>query len=232
MTTIANNPLLQPWTAPFGLPPFSAIRAEHFVPAFDEALLLHRAEIAAHRSITDRAHVRQHARCVRPQRSDALAHRKSLLQPHGVRDLARAAGRRARDVAAARRTSQRDLPRCGAVRPNRCDAPAPQRPRPFGGATAAARSGSTSTSCARAPGFPQRPRRGSPRSSNAWPRYRRASRRTCSPTRRAYRLVLKDEHDLAGLPEDLRAAAHAAASSAARRAAPSSRCRARSSRRS
>ncbi len=47
MTSLTDNPLLQAWTAPFGLPPFSAIRAEHFVPAFDEALHLHRAEIAA-----------------------------------------------------------------------------------------------------------------------------------------------------------------------------------------
>ena len=46
MTTPTDNPLLQPWTAPFGLPPFSAIRAEHFVPAFDAALRLHREEVA------------------------------------------------------------------------------------------------------------------------------------------------------------------------------------------
>jgi len=42
-----DNPLLQPWTAPFGLPPFAAIRAEHFVPAFDEALRAHVAEVDA-----------------------------------------------------------------------------------------------------------------------------------------------------------------------------------------
>src|SRR4051794_20220924 len=42
-----DNPLLQPWTAPFGLPPFAAIRAEHFVPAFDAALRAHVVEVDA-----------------------------------------------------------------------------------------------------------------------------------------------------------------------------------------
>ena len=47
MHAIDTNPLLQPWTAPYGLPPFAAIRPEHFVPAFDQALQSHVAEIAA-----------------------------------------------------------------------------------------------------------------------------------------------------------------------------------------
>ena len=47
MTTNTANPLLQPWTTPYGLPPFADIRAEHFVPAFEEALRLHVAEIRA-----------------------------------------------------------------------------------------------------------------------------------------------------------------------------------------
>jgi peptidyl-dipeptidase Dcp len=47
MTAIASNPLLQSWTTPFGLPPFATIRPEHFEPAFAEALRSHRAEIAA-----------------------------------------------------------------------------------------------------------------------------------------------------------------------------------------
>jgi peptidyl-dipeptidase Dcp len=45
MTTLDDNPLLQPWTALHGLPPFAAIRSEHFVPAFDQALASHLAEI-------------------------------------------------------------------------------------------------------------------------------------------------------------------------------------------
>jgi peptidyl-dipeptidase Dcp len=42
-----HNPLLAPWTTPFGLPPFDLIRPEHFAPAFEEAMAGHLAEIAA-----------------------------------------------------------------------------------------------------------------------------------------------------------------------------------------
>lgn len=41
------NPLLQPWTAPFGLPPFADIEDAHFAPAFDAGLDQARANIAA-----------------------------------------------------------------------------------------------------------------------------------------------------------------------------------------
>ena len=41
------NPLLQAWTAPYGLPPFGAIRPEHFAPAFERAMDKHRAELDA-----------------------------------------------------------------------------------------------------------------------------------------------------------------------------------------
>ena len=42
-----SNPLLAPWTTPFGLPPFDQIRPEHFAPAFDQAMREHLEEIAA-----------------------------------------------------------------------------------------------------------------------------------------------------------------------------------------
>ncbi|MCA3557968.1 MAG: peptidase M3, partial [Rhodobacter sp.] len=42
-----TNPLLAPWTAPFGLPPFDAIRDEDFAPALDQGLAEARAAIAA-----------------------------------------------------------------------------------------------------------------------------------------------------------------------------------------
>jgi len=42
-----TNPLLVPWTGPFGLPPFAEVRAEHFAPAFAEAMRAHLAEIDA-----------------------------------------------------------------------------------------------------------------------------------------------------------------------------------------
>ena len=40
-----ENPLLQPWTTPFGLPPFDLIRPAHFEPAFTVAIAEHLAEI-------------------------------------------------------------------------------------------------------------------------------------------------------------------------------------------
>ncbi|MEM9009910.1 MAG: M3 family metallopeptidase [Pseudomonadota bacterium] len=41
------NPLLAHWTTPFGLPPFDAIETAHFAPAFETALTEARATIAA-----------------------------------------------------------------------------------------------------------------------------------------------------------------------------------------
>jgi peptidyl-dipeptidase Dcp len=42
-----TNPLLAPWTGAYGLPPFAAVRAEHFGPAFAAAMAEHVAEIDA-----------------------------------------------------------------------------------------------------------------------------------------------------------------------------------------
>jgi peptidyl-dipeptidase Dcp len=44
---MTNNPLLAPWTGPFGLPPFDLIRAAQFPPALDAGMAAHKAEIAA-----------------------------------------------------------------------------------------------------------------------------------------------------------------------------------------
>jgi peptidyl-dipeptidase Dcp len=46
------NPLLQEWTAPYGLPPFAALRAEHFAGAFRVAMQRQRDEL---REIRDQA---------------------------------------------------------------------------------------------------------------------------------------------------------------------------------
>jgi peptidyl-dipeptidase Dcp len=40
-----TNPLLESWGEPFGLPPFERVRAEHFAPAFEQAMAAHNAEI-------------------------------------------------------------------------------------------------------------------------------------------------------------------------------------------
>jgi len=45
MTLATRNPLLQPWTSPYQLPPFESVKAEHFEPAYDVALAQHLAEI-------------------------------------------------------------------------------------------------------------------------------------------------------------------------------------------
>jgi peptidyl-dipeptidase Dcp len=42
-----DNPLLAPWTAPHGLPPFADVRPEHFEPALRAAMAAHLAEIDA-----------------------------------------------------------------------------------------------------------------------------------------------------------------------------------------
>jgi peptidyl-dipeptidase Dcp len=42
----ADNPLLRPWTTPFGVPPFAEIKAEHFLPALKLAIAEQRKEIA------------------------------------------------------------------------------------------------------------------------------------------------------------------------------------------
>jgi peptidyl-dipeptidase Dcp len=45
--SLADNPLLKEWTTPFGVPPFSEIKVEHFVPAINEAIAQQRKEVDA-----------------------------------------------------------------------------------------------------------------------------------------------------------------------------------------
>ena len=47
MTFATSNPLLLPWNTPYGLPPFEAIDAAHFEPAFEHALAQHLTEVDA-----------------------------------------------------------------------------------------------------------------------------------------------------------------------------------------
>ncbi len=42
-----TNPLLKPWTTPFGVPPFGEIRPEHFLPAIKAGIARQREEIEA-----------------------------------------------------------------------------------------------------------------------------------------------------------------------------------------
>lgn len=50
----ASNPLLQPWQGAFAMPPFAAIRPEHFAPAFEKALAEHNREVRIIASATTR----------------------------------------------------------------------------------------------------------------------------------------------------------------------------------
>ena len=43
----SKNPLLAPWTTPFGMPPFDQVRPEHFLPAFRRAFAENVAEVEA-----------------------------------------------------------------------------------------------------------------------------------------------------------------------------------------
>ncbi|MBK8740824.1 MAG: M3 family metallopeptidase [Betaproteobacteria bacterium] len=45
MTLQETNPLLQPWDTPYGLPPFDRVRPEHYIPAFEVAMREHANEI-------------------------------------------------------------------------------------------------------------------------------------------------------------------------------------------
>jgi peptidyl-dipeptidase Dcp len=45
--SLDDNPLLQAWNTPFGLPPFEKISTTHFQPAFAKAMAEHNSEIAA-----------------------------------------------------------------------------------------------------------------------------------------------------------------------------------------
>jgi len=47
MTDLADNPLLQPWDASYGLPPFEQVMPAHFTPALETAMRAHNAEVDA-----------------------------------------------------------------------------------------------------------------------------------------------------------------------------------------
>ncbi|AKJ30265.1 M3 family metallopeptidase [Caldimonas brevitalea] len=46
-TEPTDNPLLQAWHTPYGLPPFDRLQPSHFAPAFEQAMARHLAEIEA-----------------------------------------------------------------------------------------------------------------------------------------------------------------------------------------
>lgn len=43
--TEKTNPLLTKWDTPFETPPFDKIKTEHYLPAFEKAIIVHNEEI-------------------------------------------------------------------------------------------------------------------------------------------------------------------------------------------
>jgi peptidyl-dipeptidase Dcp len=46
-TVVEDNPFFVEWDTPFGAPPFDKIQDDHFLPAYEEAIRQHKAEIDA-----------------------------------------------------------------------------------------------------------------------------------------------------------------------------------------
>lgn len=72
-----TNPLLRPWNTPFGLPPYGDIHNEHFLPAVEAAMAAHRGEIAA--IVADTAEADFANTILAFERSGELLQRISLL---------------------------------------------------------------------------------------------------------------------------------------------------------
>lgn len=46
-SSLADNPFMQTWDTPYGVPPFDKIKTEHYMPAFEEGMKQQKAEIEA-----------------------------------------------------------------------------------------------------------------------------------------------------------------------------------------
>jgi peptidyl-dipeptidase Dcp len=57
---VADNPLLQTWDTPFGLPPFDAIKPEHFLPAIDHEMERRIGRLSRHCRQCRRTGFREH----------------------------------------------------------------------------------------------------------------------------------------------------------------------------
>ena len=210
MTPPADNPLLAPWTTPFGLPPFAAIRPAHFAPAFDAALAAHRAEIDAIAAATEpptldntvAAFDRSGRDLVRIQRLFYnLAASETSPELQAVeREMAPRLAAHHSAIYMTPGSSPASTRCTGSVRSSR------RTPSSCGCSSA-----STSTSCAPAPRSPPPPGNGMAAIARAAGHADHAVRQNVLADEAAYQLVLDDASDLAGLPEGVVAAAGAAA---------------------
>ena len=118
---LADNPLLPPWTGPYGgVPPFDQVKVEHFEPALEAGMAEQLAEIDAIADEPGAADLREHDRRAGARRPDARPRRRrSTASASSTLSDARVPGGRAGDGAEARRVRRQDHPERGAVRAHR-----------------------------------------------------------------------------------------------------------------
>ena len=61
-TKTVENPFLTEWNTPEGVPPFEQIKAEHYLPAFEEGIKQQQAEIEDHQQPRG-SNIREYSRC-------------------------------------------------------------------------------------------------------------------------------------------------------------------------
>ena len=209
MTT--ENPFFETWTTPFGAPPFSRIKPEHFVPAYERAFAEHEAEIAAIAGQKEPPTLRQHHRRAGERRPRLAARRRCVRPALRHRQQRRAAGDRARHLA---RAPRRIGTRCGCNEGlfARIDALYREARQPRPHRRAEARAGAPSHQI-------------SPRGRRARPGKKKrlaeiverlaalgtAFSQNVLADEQSYTMELDGEADLAGLPDFVRDAAAAAA---------------------
>ena len=208
-----DNPFLQPWTGPFGVPPFDRIKPEHFAPAYARAFAEHEAEIERDRRQSGRRPRFENtivgAGEQRPDARSGWMTCSTQLVGTDSNDALLAIERDISPVAAAHWNQIRMNEALFAA--HRCAASGPRR-----------RSGSRRSSCACSTAITPRTGAAAPRSTpSEKERLAEIAERLAVlgtafsqnvlADEQSYALVLDGEADLAGLPDFVRAAARAAA---------------------
>lgn len=77
------NPLLSEWDTPYGVPPFDKIKVSDYMPAFREAMKLHREEIKAIAENPEEPDFENTVLALRQRRGDAYARGAGILERGG-----------------------------------------------------------------------------------------------------------------------------------------------------
>ena len=124
--SLIENPLLPRWATPDEVPPFAAVKPEHFAPAYDRAFAEHEAEVAAIAAAAEPPDF-DNTIAALERSGRALERVDARLPSPGRRPQQRgAAGDRTRDCAAdARATGTRSTPTltCSAASTRSCSRP-------------------------------------------------------------------------------------------------------------